>query len=150
MGQPRIVGVDYGQVRVGLAVADPLSLFAQPLGAFSPESAVAELEQIRARDGIGKVVLGWPLELDGTEGESVQAVRAFEKRLKKALPGVEVERWDERLSSREAASAMVASGARKSKRREKGNIDAVAAAIILQSYLDGVERGSDSSRPSQK
>jgi len=121
---------------VGIAVSDPLSLFAQPLGAFSPKNALAKLEQIRGGEGIEKLVLGWPYELDGNEGPAVDAVRSFESRLMKTLPGIEIIRWDERFSSKEATETIVASGARKSKRREKGVVDAVAAAIILQSYLD--------------
>ena len=136
MKRPRVIGVDFGRARVGIAVSDPLMLFAQPLGAFSPKNALAQLEQIRGQEGIEKLVLGWPYELDGHEGPAVDAVRSFESRLLKAFPGIEIVRWDERFSSKEATEAIVASGARKSKRREKGVVDAVAAAIILQSYLD--------------
>ncbi len=136
MERPRIVGVDFGRVRVGLAVSDPLALFAQPLGAFSPKSALAELEQIHARDGIEKLVLGWPFELDGSEGQAVEAVRGFESRLRKAFPSIQIVRCDERFTSKEATETIVASGAKKRKRRKRGVIDAVAAAIILQSYLD--------------
>lgn len=136
MKQPRIVGVDFGTARVGIAVSDPLLLFAQPLGAFSPKIALSELELIQRRDGIGKIILGWPFELDGGEGKAVDAVRSYESRLLKAFPGLEIIRWDERFSSKEAVETIVASGAKKNKRREKGVVDAVAAAIILQSYLD--------------
>ena len=136
MGRPRIIGVDFGRVRVGLAASDPLNIFAQPLGAFSQTSALAELEQILHRDGIEKLVLGWPYELDGSEGQAIEAVRVYESRLRSAFPDVEIIRWDERFTSKEATETIIASGARKRKRREKGIVDAVAAAIILQSYLD--------------
>ena len=136
MRRPRIVGVDFGRVRVGLAVSDPLIVFAQPLGAFSPTFALAELEQIHLRDGIEKLVLGWPFELDGSEGPAIEAVRTFESRLRKAFPDLEIIRWDERFTSKEATNTIIASGVKKSKRREKGIVDAVAAAIILQGYLD--------------
>ena len=111
-------------------------MFAQPAGAFSPAHALVELEQIDKTEGISKVVLGWPLELDGSEGPAVEAVIGFEKRLRRTLPDVQIVRWDERFSSKEAGQALVASGARKKTRQTKGNIDAMAAAIILQSYLD--------------
>ena len=136
MGQERIVAIDYGHVRVGLAVSDPLSIFAQPLGAYAPKEAITELELIAADQGITKIVLGWPLELDGREGASVDAVKAFERRLRRSFPDIDIIRWDERFSSKEAEEVIAASGARRSKRQEKGNVDAVAAAIILQSYLD--------------
>jgi putative Holliday junction resolvase len=140
MGRPRIVGVDYGSVRVGLAMSDPMKMFAQPVGTFSPTAAIETLEQIQTHDGIDLIVLGWPIELDGTEGSAVEAVRKFEKRLKKRLAGVSVVRWDERMTSKEAQRTILASGARKKKRRQKGNVDAVAAAIILQGYLDEEEQ----------
>jgi len=136
MRRPRIVGVDFGRIRVGLAISDPLVVFAQPLGAWSPTIALAELEQIHLRDGIEKLVLGWPFELDGSEGPAIEAVRAYESRLRKAFPDLEIIRSDERFTSREATETILASGVRKKKRREKGIVDAVAAAIILQSYLD--------------
>jgi putative Holliday junction resolvase len=136
MLRARIVGVDFGRARVGIALSDPLSKFAQPVGAFSPNQALEEIEKIRTRDGIATIVLGWPLELDGSEGESTQAVAAYQKRLEKTFPGLDIVRWDERLSSREAKRVIAASGLRKSRRREKSNVDAVAAAIILQSFLD--------------
>jgi putative Holliday junction resolvase len=136
MGRPRIVGVDFGLARVGLAVSDPLAVFAQPHGAFSPKSALAELEQIHQEDGIDTLVLGWPLELDGLEGPATDMVRAYEVRLRKTFPEIEIVRCDERFSSAEATETIVASGAKKKKRQEKGVVDAVAAAIILQRYLD--------------
>ena len=136
MGQARIVAIDYGRARVGLAVSDPLSIFAQPTGAYPPKQVLSELEQIAEDDGITLIVLGWPYELDGTEGQSVEAVKAFEKRLKTTLPDVKIVRWDERFTSKEAERAIIASGASRKKRREKGNVDSVAAAILLQSYLD--------------
>jgi putative Holliday junction resolvase len=136
MNRPRIVGVDFGRARVGLAVSDPLLHFAQPLDAFPPAEAIRQLEQINGREGISKVILGWPLQLDGSEGEAVEQTKAFETRVRKRLPDVEIVRWDERFSSKEAAAALLASGAKKSVRRKKENVDAMAAAIILQTYLD--------------
>lgn len=136
MRRARVVGVDFGRVRIGIAVSDPLTTFAQPVGAFPAQQAIEQLEQIRFRDGIATIVLGWPLQLDGTEGESARQVAEFEEKLRNVFPGIEIVRWDERLSSLEARRAILASGAKRRQRRIKGNVDAVAAAIILQSYLD--------------
>lgn len=136
MRQARIVGVDYGRARVGLALSDPLGMFAQPVGTFSPADAIEQIERIRVREGLLLVVLGWPIGLDGSTGSATDDVEAYEKRLKTSFPGLEIVRWDERLSSREAGRVVADSGIKRSRRRQKGDIDTVAAAIILQSYLD--------------
>ena len=135
---PRIAAVDYGTRRVGLAVTDPLRLFAQPLGAFPPDQAVAELQHLHERDGLATVVVGWPLLEDGTEGKATRRVEPYVGRLRNALPGVVVVKQDERYTSQRAAEALVAAGVRKKARREKGRLDAAAATLILQDYLDEV------------
>ena len=139
---PRLVGVDIGLKRVGLATADPLGIAAQPLGVFSPDGALRELERLRDGEGIETLVIGWPLDADGGEGEAVDRLRPYLKRLRKHLPHVEVVRQDETFSSKRAVRALAASGRRRSS-RGRGHIDAAAAAVILQDYLDEVrsERG---------
>jgi putative holliday junction resolvase len=133
---PRLVAVDYGTKRVGLAVADPLRLFARPLGTWPPDEAVEELRRIHREEGLEAVVLGWPLTPEGEEGEATARVRPFLNRLRRVLPDVEVVTWDERYSSQDAAAALLAAGVRKKARREKGRVDRAAAAVILQQYLD--------------
>ncbi len=139
------MGVDYGARRVGLAVADPLGLFAHPLGTFSPDEAVERLRALREAEGIAAVVVGWPLTPEGEEGAAVARVRPFANRLRKALRGVEVVPFDERDSSARASAALAEGGARHVARRDRGRIDAAAAAVILQDYLDerrGAEGGT--------
>lgn len=133
---PRIVAVDPGNRRVGLAVSDPLGLFAQPLGTFSPDEAVERLRQFHAEHGIARLLVGWPLTLDGEEGEAVERVRPYFNRLRNAFPGVPVEPWDERFSSQRAAELLVNAGVRRKARAEKGRLDQAAAAVLLQEYLD--------------
>ena len=133
---PRLVGVDYGSKRVGLALADPLRWFARPLGTYAPGEALGVLARLDAEAGIEAVVVGWPLLDDGTEGRAVDRVRPFIGRLKKAVPGVRVEVQDERDSSRRAMEGLVEAGARRGRRREKGALDAAAACVILQDWLD--------------
>jgi putative Holliday junction resolvase len=131
--------VDYGTRRVGLAVTDPLRLFAQPLGTFSPEEAVVQLRVLHAREGLEAVVVGWPLTEAGEEGIATRRVTPFLGRLRNALPGVAVVTQDERFTSRRAAEALVEAGVRKQARRtakRRGRLDAAAAALILQDYLD--------------
>ncbi len=134
--RPRLAAVDYGTRRVGLAVTDPLGLFAHPLGTFAPSEAVDRLRALRDTDGLALVVVGWPLTVDGEEGEAVARVRPYLNRLRKALRGVEVVTYDERDSSSRATAHLVASGVRHVARRDPGRIDAAAAAVILQDYLD--------------
>lgn len=133
---PRIAAVDYGTKRVGLAVTDPLRLFAQPLGAFPPDEAVAELRRLHERDSVATVVVGWPLTEAGEEGKATRRVEPFLGRLRKALPGVAIERQDERYTSQRAAEALAAAGVRKKARRAKGRLDTTAAVLILQEYLE--------------
>jgi putative holliday junction resolvase len=133
---PRLAAVDYGTKRVGLALADPLRLFAQPLGTWPPDGAVEELQRIHREQGLEAVVVGWPLTPDGEEGAATARVRPFVNRLRRALPGVEVVTWDERYSSQDAAAALREAGVRQKARREKGRVDRAAAAVILQQYLD--------------
>lgn len=139
----RIVGVDYGEQRVGLAIADPFRLFAQAHGTFSPHDALNELSRIHETAGVEILVIGWPLEKDGSEGPAVDRVRGYLKRLRRVLPDTELVRWDERFSSKRAARILVEAGVRKSARRTKGRLDQASAALILQEYLD--EHHPDSS-----
>ena len=134
--QPRVAGVDYGDRRVGIALADPLRLFARPLGTFPPGEALRELARLVTDEGVGVLVVGWPLAADGGEGAAVDRVRPFLGRLKKAAPDAEVVLQDERDSSRRAVDDLVAAGVSKKRRREKGTIDAAAACVILQDWLD--------------
>ncbi len=137
MHQPRIAAVDYGTKRVGLALADPLRLFSRPLGTYPPDAALRELQRVQAQDGLACIVVGWPLQLNGEEGEATAFVQPYINRLKRAFPGVEIVKWDERFTSETAKQVLYASGRKRKARREKGRIDAAAAAVLLQSYLDG-------------
>ncbi len=142
--RPRIAAVDVGRRSVGVAVADPLRMFARAVGTFVPPVALAELQGIHARDGIETVVVGWPLAEDGSEGEAVQRTKPFISRLRKALPGVDIQVQDERFSTRRAREALIANGVPRQKRlKAKGKVDAAAAAIILQDWLEDAESGSD-------
>lgn len=132
----RIIGIDYGRKRVGLAMADPLRMFAQPIGTFPPPEAIKELKRIHADSGIELIIIGWPLTLDGGENEVTRFVQAYIRRLEKRLKGVPVIKFDERYSSRRASRALVDAGVGKKARSKKGRLDAAAAAIILQDYLD--------------
>ena len=132
----RIVGVDFGAKRVGLALADPLRMFAQPYGVFSQEEAVARLRHLKESSGLELVVMGWPLTEEGEEGVATSRVEEYIRRLRRALPGTRFVKWDERYTSVEAKDRLRGVG-----RVDKGRIDTAAAGIILQEYLDAQSEG---------
>lgn len=119
-------------------------MFAQPHGAFRPGEAVEELKRIHAEEGIATIVVGWPLTLEGKEGKATERVQQYINRLQNALPGdVRIVKRDERLTSEMAKDALREAGARRTGRVEedRGRVDAAAAALILQDYLDASGRG---------
>jgi len=133
----RVLAVDLGDVRVGVAVSDPLGVTAQPLPTIPARiagGAVGAVAALIGEHGAGEVVVGLPLLMSGEEGERARLARSFARRLSERVPGVVVTLWDERLSSVEAERRMGEGGVRSRDRR--GRVDAVAAALILQSYLD--------------
>lgn len=132
----RLVGVDYGKKRVGIAVADPLRLFTRPFGTFSPDEAMAVLKRIQEEETIAVLVVGWPLTLEGEEGEATEWVQGFIERLQEMLPKVRIVKWDERYTSHQARAALVAAGVRKKARRDKARVDAAAAALILKEFME--------------
>lgn len=133
---PRILGVDVGTKRVGIARSDPLHNFSQVHGTFSPSDALEEIKSLQASDGITTLVVGWPLSLDGEENEATAFVDEFVEELNEAVPGVPVVRQDERFSSEIAIGALREAGVRQPGRYDKGRVDAAAAAVILQDYLN--------------
>jgi len=131
----RIIGIDYGQKRTGLAVTDPEQRIATVLASVPSHEAYSFLEDYVAREGADAFVVGFPRKMNYEPSESAQYVQAFIKGLEKKFPLVPVYRIDERLTSRMAVRSLVESGASKSARRKKENIDAVSAIIILESWL---------------
>ena len=129
----RSLGVDYGTKRVGLALSDPLGLTARPLAVVPRSKIVEEVVSLVKEQEVGTIVVGLPTGLGGDEGISASEARKLADELATAT-GVDVVLRDERYTSRMAESALLESGMRRRKRRER--VDKVAAAIILQDYLD--------------
>jgi putative Holliday junction resolvase len=132
----RILAIDFGTKRVGLAVTDPLRIIASPLETIHSKDLLAYLKTYDHQEGIDEIVLGLPTKLDGSDTHITQQVKQLHKHLQKQFPKKPVYLHDERFTSKMALDAMIASGAKKKDRREKGNIDKVSAAVILQSYLE--------------
>lgn len=132
----KILGIDLGQVRIGLAVSDELGLTAQGLPSLrrgGPEADLAALRAVVQREGVQAVVVGLPRNMDGSLGPAAQAAEAFAAYLRRSLD-LPVALWDERLTTRAAERMLVEGGVRRARRRQV--VDRVAAALILQGYLD--------------
>lgn len=132
----RILAIDYGGKRTGLAVTDPLRIIASALTMVPSAEVIAYLKNYVATEPVDIFVVGMPIRLDGTDSSNTPAVKAFVKKLEAAFPTIPVEWHDERFTSKMALQAMIAGGSTKKDRRDKGNIDKVSAAIILQSYME--------------
>lgn len=136
----RIVGIDYGSARVGVAVSDPLGIFASPLETV-PSAKIIEYLQTYARgEQITRFVLGYPLNLDGSPAQAAPDVDRFLKQLTRHFPEIPVSLEDERFTSVLAHRAMIDGGMKKSDRRNKASVDRISAALILQGYLDKINR----------
>ena len=143
--QKRIIGIDVGNKRIGLAQSDLLGMLASPIGAFTRSDIFDKLRELTEREPVKTFVIGWPLTLQGEEGEAIHMVKSFIGELKKEFPGIEIIHYDERFTSVMAQKAILSSGAPKKKRRDKGLVDAVAASLLLQDYLDAEKLKSNRS-----
>jgi putative Holliday junction resolvase len=140
----RILALDYGTKRIGVALSDELRWTAQPLETFERRTLNRDIEHIASlvqSHEVGRVVLGLPLQLDGREGPAIQAMREFAVRLEESL-SVPLVLWDERMTTKAAEDLLIAADV--SRKKRKGAVDRVAAAILLQSYLAGLEVVPDS------
>ena len=130
------MGIDYGSARVGVAVSDPLCIFASPLETVPSAKIIDYLQKYSKTETITRFVVGYPLNLNGAPAQAAADVDRFLKTLKKAFPDVQISLEDERFTSVLAHRAMIDGGMKKKERRDKSSVDRISAAIILQSYLD--------------
>ncbi|MGF7217896.1 putative Holliday junction resolvase [Spirosoma lacussanchae] len=137
----RLLAIDYGQKRTGIAVTDPLQLIASALETVPSHEMIKYLKAYVQREPVEAFIVGLPRRLDGTDSENAARVRKFVGHLQNALPDIPVYWHDERFTSQMALQAMIAGGSNKKDRREKGNIDKVSAAIILQSFMESKKEG---------
>lgn len=132
----RIIGIDYGRKRVGLAVTDPLQIFASPLNTINVQGFNKFIDDYLKTEQIDEFVVGYPVRMNNQPSESVKYVDPFIVRLKKRYPEKPVHLVDERFTSQMAMRAMIDGGVKKKGRQNKMTIDMVSASIILQSFLD--------------
>lgn len=132
----RILAIDYGAKRTGVAVTDPLGIIAQPLETVSTSELMAFLKTYTQKESVERIIVGLPKQMDGTASENFSRIEPFVKRLGKEIPEIPVEYYDERFTSVLAHRAMIDGGVRKMDRRDKAMVDRISAAIILQGWMD--------------
>ncbi len=131
----RILAIDYGQKRCGIAVTDPLKLIAHALETVPTAGLEAFLADYMRREEVETIVVGQPLQMDGTPSESTRYIEPFVRRLAKQCPQIPIVRVDERFTSKMAFQTMLDAGLKKKKRQDKGLVDAISATLILQTYM---------------
>ncbi len=132
----RILAIDYGKKRCGLAVTDPLRMIANPLETVGSDQLMEYVKNYLASETVDIIVFGMPTDLQNNDTHVTQDVRNLIMTYRKMFPGVRIESIDERFTSKIAFDSMLASGLNKKKRAEKSRLDKISATLILQSYLE--------------
>ena len=134
----RLIGIDYGTKRVGVAVTDPSQMIASGLTTVGAHEILDFLEEYFKKETVDALILGLPKKMNNTDSESLFYIRQFETAVKRRFPNLSVIMVDERFTSQLAMDAMIRGGMKKKDRQVKGNLDKLSAAIILQSYLEQI------------
>jgi len=134
----RILAIDYGRKRTGLAVTDMLRITANPLITVPTHTLFDWLADYFSKEQVDEVVIGHPRQLNGEDSESMQYIQPFINRFKKLYPNLPLKEYDERFTSVIAHQAMIAGGMKKKQRQDKSVVDKLAACIILEGYLDSI------------
>lgn len=133
---PRVLAIDYGKKRTGLAVTDSLKIIATALETVLTVNLMSYLEDYFKKEETEAIVLGLPVDLNSNDTDSTAEVKQFAEILKLKFPAIKVHFHDERFTSKMAVRSMIDSGMKKKDRQVKGNIDKISAVIILQSFLE--------------
>ena len=132
----KVLGIDYGEKRVGVAISDSLQIIASSLTTIETKQFFLFLIELLQKEDIDRFVVGEPKNLDGTATDSTEMTEKFIEKLSIKYPNIPIKRIDERFTSKIAKQLILDAGTKKSKRRDKALVDKVSAAIILQSHLD--------------
>jgi putative Holliday junction resolvase len=132
----RILAIDYGRKRTGIAVSDPLQLIANGLTTVPTGELMAFLSTYTEKEPVERILVGYPKQMNNEDSENMKRIQAFVGTLQKKLPQIPVEYVDERFTSVLAHRTMLEAGLKKSNRRNKALVDSISATIILQSYLE--------------
>ncbi len=136
----RILAIDYGKRRTGLAVTDILRITANPLLTIDTSGLLAWLDDYIRREQVDTIVVGYPRQMNGQDSETVPAIRALENQLRTRWPQIPVVEYDERFTSVLAHQAMIAGGMKKKQRQDKSQVDRLAACIILEGFLEQLSK----------
>ncbi len=135
----RIVALDYGTVRTGVAVTDPMKLIASGLTTVNTKELVSFLRVYLEKEEVDLFIVGEPKQMNNTPSESEVFIQVFLQKMKSNFPTIPLQRYDERFTSKMARQSMVEGGLRKKQRSNKALVDEISATIILQSYLNSIE-----------
>ena len=131
----KYLGIDFGLKRIGLSITDQEKIFAFPLTTIEFDNAFNFFQDLFLKEEVSKVIIGYPKRLSGIDSDIESSIKIFITKFNKQFPEIEIERFDERFTSKLASKAIFSSGLGKKKRSDKSLIDKVSAAIILQDYL---------------
>jgi len=132
---PRVLAIDYGKKRTGIAITDEMQIIASGLTTIPSETAIVFLKEYFSKEKVERVLIGEPKQMDYTPSESTEIIEAFVGKFKKSFPDLPIERVDERFTSKMAFQTMIDSGLKKKQRQNKALIDEISATIMLQDYL---------------
>lgn len=133
---PRILSIDYGIKRAGIAVTDEMQIIASGLTTVPSETLITFLKDYFSKEKVEKVIIGEPKQMDGTPSESAAIIEKFIKTFTMTFPEMPLDRVDERFTSKMAFQTMIDSGLKKKQRQNKSLIDEIAATIMLQDYMN--------------
>ena len=131
----RLLAIDYGIKRTGLAVSDPMRIIATALDTVETQNLATYLRQYFSKEQVDRVVIGIPRRFNNAPSETAEAVKAFILHFREQFPGMSIEEIDERFTTVRAHEAMIAGGMKKKDRKVKGNVDQISATLILQEYM---------------
>lgn len=132
----RLLAIDYGRKRTGIAVSDTLQIIANGLPTVPSHTTIAFLKDYVAKEPVERIIIGMPRQMNYEESESMQYIKPFVKKLQKELPTIPVEYFDERFTSKMAFQTMIDGGVKKKKRQNKALVDEISATIILQGFME--------------
>ena len=132
----RLLSIDYGKKRTGIAVSDPLQIIANGLTTVETSKLFEFLEDYLKKEEVESIIVGLPKQMNGQPSENMKRIEPFVNRLKKLYPKINIEYFDERFTSKLAHQAMIDGGLKKQDRRNKELVDEISATIILQGYME--------------
>lgn len=134
----RIMAIDYGTKRTGIAVTDPLQIIANALATIHSKDAVKFIADYCQKETVETIVVGDPRDMNNSASDVAKHINGFVIQLKKAIPAMDIKRYDERFTSKIASQTILSSGIGKKNRQDKSLVDRVSAVIILQSYMESI------------